>query len=161
MQQKGASHVFHYIDDYITMGAPESTECLENNTIMHKVCDKLAFPRNQRRMSLAFTGIEIDSVAMELCLPAEKLAHMKTELASWRGRKACKKWDRLSLTGVLSHECKVVRAGRTFLRRLINLSMVGREDQWGGPQAKWQGGIYIHLAFPSSLLFSGWTGILR
>ena len=108
MQQKGASHVFHYIDDYITMGAPESTECSVNNTIMHKVCDEIGLPTEPEKneglsTSLAFTGIEIDSVAMELRLPAEKLACMKAELASWRGRKACKKWDLLSLIGVLSH----------------------------------------------------------
>lgn len=40
------------------------------------------------------------------------------------GRKACKKRDLLSLIGVLSHACKAVRAGRSFLRRLIDLSMV-------------------------------------
>ena len=65
MQQKGASHVFHYIDDYITMGAPESTECLVNNTIMHKVCDEIGLPSEPEKdegpsTSLAFTGIEID-----------------------------------------------------------------------------------------------------
>ena len=89
------------------MGTPESTECLVNNTIMHKVCDEIGLPTEPEKnegpsTSLAFTGIEIDSVAMELRLPAEKLARMKAELASWKGRKACKKRDLLSLIGVLS-----------------------------------------------------------
>ena len=58
------------------MGAPESTECLENNTIMHKVCDEIGLPMEPDKdeglsTSLAFMGIEIDSVAIELRLPAE------------------------------------------------------------------------------------------
>ena len=40
----------------------------------------------------------------------------------WRERKASRKRDVLSLIGSLSHACKVVRPGRTFLRRLIDLS---------------------------------------
>ena len=42
----------------------------------------------------------------------------------WRGRRVCKKRELLSLIGLLSHACKVVRAGRSFLRRLIDLSMI-------------------------------------
>ena len=37
------------------------------------------------------------------------------------GKKACKKRDLLPLIGVLSHATKSVRAGRTFVRRLIDL----------------------------------------
>ena len=73
-------------------------------------------------MCITFLGIELDTVELELRLPQDKLVWLTTELAGWRGRKACKKRDLLSLIGVLSHACKVVTAGRTFLRRLIELS---------------------------------------
>ena len=55
-------------------------------------------------------------------LPQPKLEQLKSLIASWRGKKVGSKRDLLSLIGVLSHACKVVRAGRTFLRRLIDLS---------------------------------------
>ena len=74
--------------------------------------------------TLSFVGIELDSVAMEVCLPLEKLQRRKEALQMWRGRKVCKKRELPSLIGLLSHACKVVRAGRSFLRRLIDLSMV-------------------------------------
>ena len=129
MQKRGASHVFHYIDDYITLGAAGSTECRDNNSIMHSSCTDTGLPAEPDKdvgptTEITFTGIELDSVAMELRLPKDKLTRMKAELASWRGKKACKKRELLSLIGVLSHACKVVRAGRTFLRRLIDLSMM-------------------------------------
>ena len=43
-------------------------------------------------------------------------------LASWRGRKACKKRELLSLIGILMHAGKAIRAGRSFTRRLIDLA---------------------------------------
>ena len=113
------------------MGAPRSTECEENNSIMHQSCKDIGLPTEPEKdvgptTLITFTGIEIDSVAMELRLPRDKLVRMRADLAGWRGRKACKKRELLSLIGVLSQACKVVRAGRTFLRRLIDLSMVGK-----------------------------------
>lgn len=45
-----------------------------------------------------------------------------TYIWQWKGRKAGRKQELLSLIGSLSHTSTVVRAGRTFLRRLIDLS---------------------------------------
>ena len=42
-------------------------------------------------------------------------------------RKSCMKHELLSLIGLLQHACRVVRSGRSFLRRMINLSSVARE----------------------------------
>ncbi len=72
-------------------------------------------------------GIDIDTVAMELRLPKDKLTRLTSDLAGWRGRKACRQRDLLSLIGMLLHACKVIRAGRTFMRRLIELSMTAKK----------------------------------
>ena len=59
---------------------------------------------------------------MEIRLPTQKLTLLKQCLGEWCGKKACRKRKLLSLIGLLSHACKAVKAGRSFLRRLINLS---------------------------------------
>ena len=56
----------------------------------------------------------------------DKLDKLQASLASWRGKKHGKKRDLLSLIGLLSHACKAIRPGRSFLRRLIDLSMTVR-----------------------------------
>ncbi len=89
MQQKGASVVFHYVDDFITLGAPRSAECSNNNVIMHETCEHLGLSPEPEKdegpdTAISFTGIEIDSIAMELKLPAEKLSRLKAELGYWR-----------------------------------------------------------------------------
>ena len=123
MEQRGGSNLAHYIDDFITLGAPGSQECGRNQRIMHETCNETGFPYEPEKdegpaTTISFTGVELDSVAMELQLPPEKLARLKSALESWRGRKACRKRELLSLIGVLAHACKVVRSGRPFLRRL-------------------------------------------
>ena len=109
----------HYIGDFLTMGPPDSPEC-SSNSIMHEVCADVGFPVEPEKdkgltTCLAFTGIEIDTVAMELKLPDKKLARLRSELGGWRGRKACRKRELLSLIGSLSHACKVVGPGHPFL----------------------------------------------
>ncbi len=68
-------------------------------------------------------GIELDSVGLTIRLPKDKLKNLRKILKTWRGRKASKKRELLSLIGSLQHASKAVRQGRSFLRRLIELSM--------------------------------------
>ena len=75
---------------------------------------------------ITFLEIQIDTVKEELCLPEEKLYRLQREIGQWTKRRSCKKRDLLSLIGQLQHTCCVVRPGRTFLRRMINLSTKAR-----------------------------------
>ena len=77
--------------------------------------------------TLSFLGILVDTVAMELHLPEEKLVRLKATIAQWRQKKSCTKRELLSLIEQLQQACKVVRYGRSFLRRMITLSTVAKE----------------------------------
>ncbi|KAL5488697.1 hypothetical protein EMCRGX_G017678 [Ephydatia muelleri] len=57
----------------------------------------------------------------ELRLPDDKVVHLRSLVADWAGRKACNRKELESLVGHLNHACKVVRPGRSFLRRMIAL----------------------------------------
>ena len=67
---------------------------------------------------IGILGIEIDSVEGQLCFPAEKLSRLQSLLQEWRNRKSCHRKELESLIGHLNH---VVRSGRSFLRRMIDL----------------------------------------
>ena len=127
MMQRGISFMEHYIDDFITVGRPNSDECKRNTAIMHAICRETGTPVEEGKSEgpttvITFLGIEIDSVCMELRLPADKLHRLQQLLCQWRGKKACKKQELESLIGSLSHACKVVSPGRAFIRRQIDLS---------------------------------------
>ena len=71
---------------------------------------------------VTYLGIEIDSVAQSVKLPDDKYSKLMSLLQDWTVKKKCTKRELLSLIGSLSFACKVVKPGRMFLRRLIDLS---------------------------------------
>ena len=72
--------------------------------------------------TIEYLGIMLDSAALEARLPTDKLSNIKAALSSWMSRRQCFKEELLSLIGTLSFMAKVVRACRTFLRRMIDFS---------------------------------------
>ena len=68
---------------------------------------------------LTFLGLELDSATRIIRLPQDKLARLRQSLSDWGSRKAVRKRELLSLIAA-----KVVRQGRSFLRRLIDLATV-------------------------------------
>ena len=83
MKKKGVSWVAHYIDDFVTVGAPGSTECFTNARIMHEVCNTLGMPTEPDKDEgpatvLSFLGLELDTVAREVRLPWEKVQRLRT-----------------------------------------------------------------------------------
>ena len=132
MHKRGVTWAVHYIDDFLTIGRPGCEECWQNMKQMEATAALAGLPIEPEKSQgpttrLTFLGIEIDSLEGELRLPNDKLQALREALQSWRGRKASKKRDLLSLIGSLSHACKVVRTGRAFLRRLIDLSTTAKQ----------------------------------
>ena len=119
-------YVFHYLDDFLVVGPPASPECAEALPQLDSACARLGVPIAEHKREgpttcLTFLGIEVDTVAGQLRLPADKLDRLNSLLQEWGDKKACRRRDLESLIGVLNHACKVVRCGRTFLRRMLDL----------------------------------------
>ena len=127
-EQEGTSWLRHYLDDFVTVGAEGTTECQQNLDTLKRLCDRLGVPLAEDKgegptQVITFLGIEVDAAQLVIRLPKGKLEAMRALLTSWKGMKSCRKRDLLSITGVLSQACKAIPAGRSFLRRLIDLSM--------------------------------------
>ena len=96
--------LFHYLDDFITVGRPASIECTNNLSIIKQCRDITGTPLEQEIIEgpttcLPFLGIELDTEAMEIRLPADKLLQLKETIREWIGRKAGRKRALLSLIG--------------------------------------------------------------
>ena len=98
---------------------------------------------------LPFLGIELDTATMELRLPADKLHSLQSLVKSWQGKKSCTK-GLLSLSGHLQHATKVVKPGRTFVRRMIDLATTAN---------KLHHHIRLNRGFQSDLLW--WSSFLN
>ena len=122
----GIRQVFHYLDDFIIVAPPHSSECAEALVTVTQACATLGVPLAEHKREgpttcLTFLGIEVDTVASQLRLPQDKLCRLRSLLEVWRDRKVCERRELESLVGYLHHACKVVRSGRSFLRRMIDL----------------------------------------
>ena len=129
---RGVNHSLHYLDDFLFLGKPECNQC---ETALNKALStfaELGVPIAPEKVKgplteLEFLGIVLDSVEREIRLPFEKLVRLKLLVKQWASRRACTKRELLSLIGHLSHACKVIKPGRPFLRRLIELSTKAKE----------------------------------
>ena len=100
-------------------------------------------------------GIEFDSIAQEVRLPARQLSTLQLILRQWEGKRAASKRLLQSLIGMLHHAASVVRPGRTFLHHLINTMKVPKKQshevclnlQWRSDIAWW------------SLYLERWNGV--
>jgi len=61
--------LFHYLDDFLCLGAPGSDECLRALCTLIGVCEELNIPLAEEKkvgaaVCLDFVGIEVDTMAM-------------------------------------------------------------------------------------------------
>ena len=94
---------------------------------MLSLCQKINAPVKLTKVegpstNITFLGIVINTVTMTASISSERKQELLSALQSMIERRKCTKQQLLSLIGKLSFACKVVPAGRIFLRRLIDLS---------------------------------------
>ena len=133
---RGVSFVIHYLDDFLTVGSPMIEQCKKNLELICAVCEELGIPLKLSKVEgpsteIIFLGIVLNTVSLEIRLPVEKICHLKGLWATWKNKRSCTKRELLSLIGKLSHACKVVVAGRLFLRRMIDAAKkIRRLNHW-------------------------------
>ena len=119
--------VIHYSDDYLLISPANIILASKQKDTLLSTFQYLNIPVAEDKLigpatSLPYLGIQIDTMAMEISVPADKLEATLALLPKWLGRRTATKQELLSLIGKLHHISLVVRPGRLFLRRLIDLS---------------------------------------
>ena len=160
LQQQGVRFVIHYLDDFLLIGMPGSEECADSLGILLRTFKRLGLPIAINKLEgpwtcLSFLGFEIDSLSMEIRLPYSKVTELQELLDQWLGRRSCTRKELESLVGKLAHACKVVRPGKTFLRRMFELLSGARQPHHH---------LRLNVAFRSDLMWwvlflKTWNGV--
>ena len=148
----------NYLDDFLCMGKDFQT-CREAQLYLHKILRGLGFYLSYKKIKSpsqvqTYLGVELDSIQMKLRLPEDKLCKLYVELAFFDGRLRATKKQLQHLCGVLGHCSTLVRGGRTFShkviemlshftarKRYVTLSQAFRQDlKWWNDFAKWFNG---------------------
>ena len=159
-QKQGVTWVAHYLDDYMTIGPPDSEVCKQNLKRMLSSCRSLGVPVAPEKCAgpatvMVFLGFELDTISMVVRLPDVKLQATLHLVREWMGKRACRKRELESLLGHLQHAATVVRPGRTFVRKMIELlSVFHNREHW----IRLNEGIRSDLAWWGHFMES-WNGI--
>ena len=160
MGRHGITEALHYLDDFLLLGAGDSQQCKVALQTFLGLCKVLGVLITAHKVEgpateLPFLSILIDTVHGVLKLSPDKLLRLKQLIRLWQWKTSCKKRELLSLIGHLSHACRVVRAGRTFLRRMIDLSSIPKDlNHWVRLNTGFQSVLHWWAVF-----LEGWNGV--
>ena len=124
MARKGFNLLVVYLDDFLII-AESKEACAQALNCLIQLLRKLGFAIHWGKVvdptnKITFLGIELDSIAMTLRLPEEKLQCFREELQLFLQMRRATKRQFQSLAGRLSWAAGVVRGGRVFLRRVFD-----------------------------------------
>ena len=115
----------HILDDFMAVDRNKEN-CEIALRLLLRLCEQLCIPINHDKTVWPSTevevhGIEIDTVAMVARLPEKKLDKARDLVQKLSFSRRVQLKDIQEALGFLNFACRVVRPGRTFLRRLYDL----------------------------------------
>lgn len=124
MARKGIP-IIHYIDDFCVYGG-SFDECQKALMQLIVLLGRLGFCISWKKCSstsqeCTYLGLVFNSRNMTISLPQDKLRRLYNEIEFFKHRKGATRKQIARLCGVLSHCARVVRGGRTFSRRVLDL----------------------------------------
>lgn len=164
MARYGYGKCTNYIDDFLCCGVDEAS-CRNSQNFLVGLLRKLGFEVSTSKMvppsqRVTYLGIEINTVSMEYSLPAQKLANLFPMIKSFQDRSSATRIELQSLAGYLNHCSYVVRGGRVFTRRIIDLIRALPHDRAIG---KLDNRVRADLDWWSSFarVFNGRAGVIQ
>jgi len=114
----GEEAVHHYLDDFLVT-AKRAYTCNRILNEFVKLCDGLGVPLAGEKMEgpstvITFLGLTVDTLKMEVRVPADKIAKAKALVDGLIRRKKITLRELQSVIGSLNFLCRAVRPGRAF-----------------------------------------------
>ena len=127
MIKNGASKdTLHYLDDFWSVSASkdeaENSLKIITDTIKNAGMEIQESKTVSPTRTIEYLGIIIDTNLWQLRISPDRLNEIKEDLVAWKGKSKCSKRQLLSLIGKLMFCSNVVKDGRKFVGRLIDLS---------------------------------------
>lgn len=124
----GVKAILGYLDDFLIIGNSKE-ECLAHMNIVFGILKRMGFEVAVEKcegpvQTIVFLGLVFDSNSRTITLPTARKNFVLLQVNEFLTKKSCTLKELQSLIGFLSYASKVVYGGRTFTRRLINLTCI-------------------------------------
>ena len=128
MEVKYGAVMSHTIDDFFFVGPSNSEMCGISLSRFLSICKDISIPIKEDKTVLPTTkiviyGIEVDSDQTVTRLPEEKVTKIVNLLLNFSRRRKVTLRELQSLLGLLNYATGCIVPGRTFLRRLYDLTI--------------------------------------
>ncbi|MES9881498.1 MAG: reverse transcriptase domain-containing protein [Sedimenticola sp.] len=128
VESKGLASMSHIIDDFFFCGVAVTAECSSALHSFLEMCSDIGIPIKHEKTTdpctcLTIYGFEVDSDAMVVRLPIDKVKKIIVELQTMAKRRKVTLHALQSLIGLLNFATACIVPGRCFLRRLYNLTI--------------------------------------
>lgn len=125
LKRRGFTNCTVYLDDFLVTGETEH-ECRLAQQCLIEILRSLGFFIAWDKcvspcQHLTYLGVIFDTSEMSVKVPPNKLRKLHDELKFFEGRKRATLKQVQRLCGILAHCSKVVKGGRTFSHRVIEL----------------------------------------
>lgn len=125
LKKRGIEACVVYLDDFLII-APTEEACIRAMNILITLLRKLGFSISWSKVagpsqSITFLGVNIDTIRMMLELPQDKLHETIALIDKFSSMKRASRKQLQSLAGKLNWASSVVRGGRTYLRRILDM----------------------------------------
>jgi hypothetical protein len=167
MSDNGVFNVVRYVDDFLFGGPADSKQCESDITRAVTLLESLGAPIAMDKFAsegtpstqIVFLGIQFDTIAMQMRLHPERIRELIALLTKWKAKRSCERRQLQSLIGKLVFAAKVVRAGRTFIARML-CTLRTVDDAKDGPHAKIELDSEFHADVRWWITFlESWNGI--
>ncbi len=120
-------YIIKVLDDFLFLSKSEQ-KCQAALNAFLDLCSKADIPVAHKKTTLpcnclVFLGLEIDTAMMEVRLPKDKLCSYAMTIDKVLLQDQITLRDLRSIVGKLQYSTSVVRCGKAFLRRLINMQI--------------------------------------
>lgn len=125
LHRRGFVKSLVYLDDFLVTGSTRE-ECEQAQltliSILRSLGFNIAWPKCvSPSQNLEYLGVRFDTTSMTASLPPAKMAKLHHELAFFAYKSRATKKQLQRLCGIISHCSKVIRGGRTFSRRRMDM----------------------------------------
>ena len=155
MLRKQGVRTVNYLDDMLVISDTKTANWLHFDKAIN-LLTQLGFEINWKKIepptqSIDFLGVHINTVSRTLSLPANKLVEFQKLVSKWTLKCRASKKEIQKFLGKMNWAARVVRGGRTFMRRLIDLTCKLRAPHhriWLGKEARadilwWKDGLSV------------------